>query len=117
MTVGITRMTVDAVEGSTYVIPVAFRDADDSEVTPTIAFWSLYGHDKTTIVNGKQDVTLTGSYIVLTGGDLALPISNQNMRYILIKAVYDSDTFGTDLSFRAEIQFKIVNLGTIDPGT
>lgn len=117
MIAGITRMAVDAVEGSTYVIPIAFRDADDSEVTPTIAFWSLYGHNKATIVNGRQDVTLTEGYIVLTGGDLALPISNQNMRYILIKAVYDSDTFGTDLSFRAEIQFKIVNLGTIDPGT
>lgn len=117
MTTGITRMTVDAVEGSTYVIPIAFRDADDSEVTPTIALWSLYGHDKATIVNGRQDVSLTESYIVLTGADLALPVSAQSMRYILVKAVYDSDTFGTDLSFRAEIQFKIVDLGTIAPGT
>lgn len=116
MTAGIIRMTVDAVEGSTYVLPIVFKDADGAEVTPTEASWTLYGNDQSTVVNGRENVALTGSYIILTGDDLALPISSDYMRYVLIKATYDSSTYGTNLSFRAEIRFRIVNLSTINPG-
>jgi hypothetical protein len=110
-------MSTDAVERSTYVLPVEFLDADGETVVPSVANWTLYGHDKETVINGRQDVALTDSYIVLTGDDLALPNSALPARYVLVKATYDSATFGNNLSFRAEIQFKIVDLGTIEPGT
>ena len=110
-------MATDAVERSTYVLPVEFLDADGESVAPTTANWTLYDHDKETVINSRQDVPLTGNYITLTGDDLALPNSALPARYVLVKAVYDSATFGSNLSFRAEIQFKIVNLGTIEPGT
>jgi hypothetical protein len=110
-------MTTNAVERSTYVLPVGFLDADGETVVPSVANWTLYGHDKETVINGRQDVPLVGNYITLTGDDLALPNSSQSSRYVLIKATYDSATFGNNLSFRAEIQFKVVNLGTIEPGT
>ena len=109
-------MTTNAVERSTYVLPVEFLDADGESVSPTTASWTLYGHDRETVINGRQDVPLIGGYIVLTGDDLALPNSALPARYVLVKAVYDSATFGSNLSFRAEIHFKIVDLGTIEPG-
>jgi hypothetical protein len=92
-------------------------DADGGSVTPTTANWTLYDHDKKTVINSRQEVSLTGNYITLTGDDLALPNSALPARYVLVKAVYDSATFGSNLSFRAEIQFNIVDLGTIEPGT
>lgn len=116
ITPGVVRMSVDAVEGSTYVLAVDFRDADGSEVTPNTANWTLYGHDHQTIINGREGVPLTGEYIVLTGDDLALPNSAQRWRYVLVKATYNSATFGNDLEFRSEIRFRIANLFTIDPG-
>jgi hypothetical protein len=114
---GIVKMAVEAAEQSTYVMVVTFLDADGTEVTPTSATWTLYSSDRTTVINSREDVALTGGYIVLTGDDLALPNSGQSNRYILVKATYNSATFGNDLSLRSEIQFKITNLGTIDPGT
>jgi hypothetical protein len=114
---GIVKMAVEAAEQSTYVLAVAFLDADGTAVTPTSATWTLYSADRTTVVNSREDVVLTGDYIVLTGDDLALPNSGQANRYILVKALYNSATFGNDLTFRSEIQFKITNLGTIEPGT
>ena len=113
---GIVRMSVEAAEGSTYVLAAEFRDADGSVVTPNTASWTLYGPDKVTVINGREDVPLTGDYIVLTGADLALPNSSQRWRYVLVKATYNSATFGSNLEFRSEIQFRITNLLTIDPG-
>jgi hypothetical protein len=110
---GIVKMTTPAVEESTYVLPVTFYDADEVQVTPKSAVWSLYGHDKTTIVNSREDIPLTGSVIVLTGDDLALPVSSQTERRVLIEAVYDSATYGNDLKLKVEIYFKIVNLHTL----
>jgi hypothetical protein len=114
---GIVKMAVEAAERSTYVLAVNFLDADGTAVSPTSASWTLYAGDRTTIVNSRENVPLTGSYIVLTGEDLALPNSAAPMRYVLIQATYNSVTFGSNLAFRSEIQFKITNLGTISPGT
>lgn len=113
MATGITKMTTNAVEESTYVLEVEFLDANGETVVPTTAQWTLYGYDNVTVVNSRLDVPLIGSSIVLTGEDLALPISVQNTRRVLIEATYNSATYGNNLNFRHEIFFKITNLPTI----
>jgi hypothetical protein len=110
---GIVKMTTPAVEKSTYVLLVDFYDAGDILVTPTSASWSLYGQDNVTIINSRTDVPLTTRYIVLTANDLALPVPSQPNRRVLVKATYDSATYGSGLKLTAEIHFKIVNLYTL----
>ncbi len=110
---GITKMTTNAVEESTYVLEVEFLDAAGEQVIPTSAQWTLYGSDNVSIVNNRQDVPLVGSTIVLTGADLELPVASQNIRRVLIEATYNSATYGNNLSFRHEILFAITNLRTI----
>ena len=100
----------EAVEQSTFVVPVMFRDENGTAVAPNSATWTLtneYG----VLVNGRLDVALSAPAstvnIVLTGADLAMlgELDNRK-RLLLVEATYSS-SLGTGLNLREEIEFVV----------
>ena len=103
-------LTTEAVEQSTYVVPVTFRDENGISVAPTAATWTLtneYG----VLVNGRLDVAISPLAatvnIVLTGADLAMlgELDNRK-RLLLVEATYSS-SLGAGLNLREEIEFVV----------
>lgn len=117
MTISLHR---DAIENSTYIVTVSFKDSTGSAVAPTLASWSLFDEDGNIVnLRSQVDIPSPGSEeaVVLTDDDLALPDDTKPMRYLLIEALYDSVVYGNDLSLREEIKFKISNLQSFTPDT
>ncbi len=105
-----TILTTEAVEKSTYVVPVTFRDENGTSVAPTAATWTLtseYG----AVINSRSDVAISPLAatvnIVLTGADLAMlgELDNRT-RLLLVEATYNS-SLGTGLNLRDEIEFSV----------
>ncbi len=103
-------LAAEAVEQSTYVIPVAFFDENGDAVVPTAATWTLtteYG----VVINSRSDVAISPLAatvnIVLTGADLAMlgELDNRT-RLLLVEATYNS-SLGAGLNLRDEIEFSV----------
>ena len=103
-------LTEEAVEQSTYVVPVTFRDENGAAIAPTAATWTLtneYG----VVVNSRADVAISPLAatvnIVLTGADLAMlgELDNRK-RLLLVEATYSS-SLGAGLNLRDEIEFSV----------
>lgn len=103
-------LTEKAVEQSTFIIPITFRDEDGQAIAPTAATWTLtneYG----VVVNGRAAVPLSPLAatvnIVLTGADLRMlgELDNRK-RLLLVEAVYNS-SLGIGLNLREEIEFEV----------
>jgi len=107
------KLSVPAIEESTYIVSVSFIDTEKSAVVPKVASWSLFDEDRA-VVNSREDVNIdplaATVSIVLTGADLALPNIEKPTRYLLVKAQYDSVLYGNDLNLKEEFRFKITNL-------
>lgn len=108
------KLAEPAIEQSTYIIQISFKDEAGEPVVPKAAAWTLA--DKTgTAINSRSDVAISSLAatvtIVLTGNDLAMTTDKD--RYVLVEAVYDSATYGNDLNLREEFQFKITELLTL----
>jgi len=105
-------IATNAVERSTYVISVVFKDEDGNEVTPTAATWSLLSDDGE-IVNGRDAEAVSPlaatADIVLTDDDLNFATGKNGKRRLLLEATYDSG-YGSDLSLREEAEFFITDL-------
>lgn len=103
-------LATEAVEQSTIVVQVTFRDESGAEVAPIAAAWTLtneYG----VIVNSREDVALNlpaaTASVVLTGDDLAmLGEMDTGKRLLLVEATYNS-SLGAGLHLREEIEFMI----------
>ena len=100
----------EAVEQSTFVVPVTFRDEQGQAIAPTVATWTLtneYG----VVVNGRTAVPISPLAatvnVVLTGADLRMlgELDNRK-RLLLIEATYNS-SLGTGLNLREEIEFVV----------
>ena len=106
------RSTPEAVERSTYVIELTYKDEDGVAVAPSTLTWSLTRPDGS-VINNRDAVTLTPAStvaIVLTGADLALGSGIDNGdRHLLIEGTYNS-TYGSGLALRDEYVFSIRNL-------
>lgn len=98
----------DAVEGSTYVVNVTFRDEAGESMVPVSAEWSLrdnYGN----IVNSRsaQSIIVASTVsIVLSGADLAYEPNARSQRVLTVQGVYDGD-YGNDLPIAEEFAFAI----------
>jgi hypothetical protein len=111
-----TRLTVKAVERSTFVVTAAFTDETGAAVVPNSGLtWSLYKRvgapPVDTIVNSRNQVAIASASsvsIVLSGADLALTAGQTRARYVLIEGTYTS-TLGT-LPIKDEVVFEIVDL-------
>ena len=107
------KLRDNAIEKSTYIITVSFTDSDGGAVSPKLASWTLKDEDGN-IINNRNSVDIptpsSEEDIVLTGDDLVLSDITKPYRYLLIEALYDSITYGNDLSLRDEARFKISDL-------
>lgn len=106
----VTKITTKAPENGTYMFVVAFTDEDATSVVPTEISWSLTDRHGN-IVNNREDVSVTAAAtitIVLSGNDLVLSNPHDNVRILLIEAVYDSD-LGSSLPLKGEAVFEIEN--------
>ena len=108
-------LTQQAVERSTYIVPIAaFYDEDGTAITPATITWSLHdGHDAT--VNSRSAVSATAATaydIVLSGADLAVADNTNLTRYVTVEYTYDSDA-GTGLPGKQAVWFDIQPLNSV----
>ena len=94
---GISRLTLNANDASTYLVDYAIKDPDGDAVVPTSLMWSLR-NQQGLIINNRLNVVVdnpaaTGT-ITLYGDDLAY--INGNRRYLTLYATY-SDGLTNDL--------------------
>ena len=103
-------LAAEAVERSTYIVPVTFRDENGDAVVPTAATWTLtteYG----VVVNSRANVAIlplaATVNVVLTGADLTMlgELDNRT-RLLLVQATYNS-SLGSGLNLRDEIEFSV----------
>jgi hypothetical protein len=98
----------EAVEGSTYVVTVTFRDEAGVTMVPSSAEWAL--RDNTgAIVNSRSGVALTPASsvsIVLGAADLIYEENSSSMRTLTVEAIYDG-TYGNNLPLADEYTFSI----------
>jgi len=107
-----------AVEKSTYVVTMNFKDENDDAVVPTAATWTLSDGNGATI-NGRLDVVLSGlaaeMSVALSGDDLAIAAGfsgNAEKRIFTVEATYNSD-LGVGLPLRDQLEFPVYNLGAV----
>jgi len=104
-----------AVEKSTYVITLSFKDESGSAVTPNSANWTLTD-GAGAVINNRENVVITPAEsvdIVLRGADLALSENDNGMRLLTVEALYNS-SLGNDLPLKDSVKFYIVNLVKIE---
>lgn len=98
----------DAVEGSTYVVNVTFKDEAGESMVPVGASWSL--RDNTgTIVNSRSAVPLVPAStvsIILSGADLSFEPNSMSQRILTVTGTYDG-TYGANLPIAEEFTFRI----------
>jgi hypothetical protein len=104
------KLAQEAVEKSTFIVPVSFFDEEDGPAAPSSATWTLtdqYG----VVVNGRSAVPVqplaATVNILLTGNDLRmLGEMDSGVRLLLVSATYNSE-LGSDLSLQDEIEFAV----------
>lgn len=105
-----TALTTKAIEKSTYVVTVAFKDENDAAIAPATAAWTLSDEDGRTI-NSRVDVSISSptssESIVLSGDDLAILTKRDGgERVLTVEGTYDS-TLATGLPFKDYATFTI----------
>jgi hypothetical protein len=107
-----------AVEKSTYIVTMNFKDENGDAVAPASAAWTLTDASGN-VINGKEDVALSGlaaeMSVVLSGDDLALAAGfsgNSERRIFTVAATYNSD-LGVGLPLRDQLEFPVYNLGAV----
>ena len=105
-----TKLTVGAIEESTYIVTATFTDEDGTALIPESITWSLTDIDGT-VINSRSDVAIAvpaaSINIVLTGDDLA--VSGSNSRIVTVEAIYNS-SYGTGLYLKKAATFTLENL-------
>ena len=108
-----TEITQVVNERSTAVFKVSFTDESGAPVVPKSAVWSLVDVDSN-IINSREKVVIASAAevnIVLSDDDLQIidPTKAYEYRWLVVEAVYTS-IYGTDLTLKDEIKFKVCNL-------
>lgn len=104
-------LTVTANENGTYTVTAVFTDEDGAALTPNTVHWKLVD-SAGTVINSRTDVTVTPAAsvnIVLSGNDLDLTGTADEVRYVTVWGLYDS-TYGIGLPYTDEVRFVVTNL-------
>jgi len=104
-----TRLSVSAVEGSTYIVTATFTDQDGDPVTPTSVSWELVDEDGETINTGTPTPGSTVN-IVLKGTDLTVGERENAVLYMTVSAVYNSVELGNDLPLVGQVEILVEGL-------
>jgi hypothetical protein len=108
---GVTNLTTEATEESSYFITVAFKDEDDAAVVPNAGtiYWTMT-NEAGTVINGRDyepEASASSITIKLEGDDLAIQYEgNAALRHIVVMWEYDSD-LGNDKPGMAECTFVL----------
>lgn len=106
------RLENNAVEKSTYVIHLDFKDENGSAVTPGTLTWTLTD-SKGRVINSRENVAVSvpssSEDVVLYGNDLALSQNDNRLRVFTVYATW-SGTYGSSLPLRNECEFLIESL-------
>ena len=102
-----------AVEESTYVITVSFKDEDDNLITPDSATWTL-SDTSGNIINNREDIVISALAssvdITLSGDDLAIQTGesgNYHNRIFTVEAIYGG------LPLKDQLKFPVFNLTVV----
>lgn len=99
----------DAVEGSTYIVNVTFKDEAGVTMVPATASWSLRDNYNK-VINSRSNVSIsalaTTVSIVLSGDDLQYEPNSKTFRILTVKGTYDG-AYGNDLPIAEEFTFNI----------
>lgn len=106
------RLENNAVEKSTYVINMSFKDENGTAVTPGTLTWTLTD-TKGRVINSRENVAVSvptsSENVVLYGDDLALSQNDNRTRVFTAYATW-SGTYGASLPLRNECEFMIESL-------
>ena len=103
------HLSTKAVEKSTYVIAIAFTDADGTPVVPNSITWTLTDSSGN-VVNSRSAVVVSPASsidVVLSGDDLAIQRPSILGRILTLEWVYDS-SYGNNLPGKNEVTFDIL---------
>lgn len=110
------KLTVEAVERSTYVVTLSFTDEDANAAAPDELKWTLTTLSGV-VVNGRADVIVTPAAtvtIVLKGDDLQiLDWQDDGKRLLTVEGTYTSDA-GTGLPINEEYEFTVRPLTAVE---
>lgn len=110
---GITTATTKAVEQSTYVITVAFKDEEGDAVVPdSPVLWTLVTKAGEVVNNREQQEIAAASSvnIVLQGDDLNILFgADEEDRSLVVETTYSS-SLGSNLPIKEQFDFKVINL-------
>ena len=110
------KLTLNAIEESTYGITIDFYDDAGAAVSPATMTWTLSDKDGT-VINARQDVAISNptssETITLSGDDLAVSEGESSLRILTLEGTYDSGTLGTGLAFRDSCQFVVEDLAAV----
>ena len=112
-----TKLSDRARELSSYTVPVAFTDEDDTALTPDAStiFWTLTTYDGT-VINSRDSMSIASAstiYITLSGDDLEISDASDLERILTVECTYTS-SYGTNLPLKDEVHFFIDDLLAIE---
>jgi hypothetical protein len=107
------KLTVKANEGGTYGINVAFTGLNAETFTPKTLEWTLSDLNGV-IINSRDRVSVSPSgtsyLFIMSGADLEYDEEAADTeRVFTVEGTFDA-TYGTDLPFRDQVQFSIVDM-------
>ena len=101
------KFTKRVVNESTIIITLSFFDEDGEAHAPKTVEWDLIDENRN-VVNDRYEVDETPASeidIVLSGADISQ--DDGFIRYMSIRATYDSIEYGNDLPLNGQIKFLI----------
>jgi len=111
----VAKLSVKAVEESSYLIQVLFKDGDGNAVVPNAVTWTLTDVEGN-VINSRTAVVATPAStvnILLSGDDLALGVTVGHVkrikRILTIQATYTS-SYGVNLPLKSSVEFEVENL-------
>lgn len=107
------KLTIEAVEQSTYVITATFTDETGAAVTPNVLTWTLTDRNGT-VINSRSAVSITPGasvQIVLSGDDLDFSGADA-LRLLTVEGTYNS-SLGNNLPLKEEAEFVIRGLAAV----
>ena len=101
-------LSTPAMEQSTYLITITYKDEDGTAVTPDTSTWTLTDTDGN-VINEKEDQAIasptTADTVTLSGSDLTVNDGNRDLIFTA-EGTYTSATV-TAKPFKAAVKFTV----------
>jgi len=101
-------LSTAAMEQSTYLITITYKDEDGNAVTPVTSTWTLTDTDGN-VINEREDVAIaspsTADTVTLSGSDLTVIDGDRDLIFTA-EGTYTSSTV-TASAFKASVKFTV----------